>query len=46
MSWCLKWVSNLAFDAQCGKNNEVAAQLFSVVIVFHALFLLVFMTVI
>ena len=39
MSWCLKWVSDLAYDAQCGKNNEVVEQLFAVVIVFSWLVL-------
>ena len=42
MSWCLKWVSNLAYDAQCGKNNEVVEQLFAVVIVFSWLVLVGF----
>jgi hypothetical protein len=38
--------SDLAYDAKCEINYEVAEQLFPVVIVFHGLFLLVFMTVI
>ena len=37
---------DLAYDAKGEINYEVAAQLFFVVIIFHGLFLLVFMTVI